>query len=324
MNLKQSIDKILHQWPAKVICLIIAIFIYVFHQVSLIDKKTFTVPLTIQENGLVMHVGSVPNSVSVVVRTSTDNMKLISVSDINATVNLDTIVENGVYDMPIRINISDNIKVLDPLEIRLKDDKVIIEVDKKSFKYVPIQASVVGDVAQGYQVENIAITPSTVKISGPETMLSAVDTVYTSRLNVSNAEVSFSNNVELQTVSKLIEIEDESEYIASVFVTPVIIEKEFIVPVDVMNLKSSLDLKNGSPVVTIKLAGTMNYLEDYHVPKRSIQVYAGDILEEGTYELPLRLYFPNNLEIIEKSSETVTLEIVDKTSAEEKDKVIVE
>lgn len=324
MNLKQSIDKILHQWPAKVICLIIAIFLYVFHQVSLIDKKTFTIPLTIQENGMVMHVGTVPNSVSVVVRTSTDNMKLISVSDINATVNLDTIVEKGVYDLPVKINISDNIKVLDPMEVRLKDDKVIIEVDKKSFKYVPIQASVVGDVATGYEIENIAITPSTVKISGPETMINAVEVVYTSRLNVSNAEVSFSNNVELQSISKLIEIEEESEYVASVYVIPVIIEKEFIVPVDIMNLKSSLDCKNGSPVVTIKLAGTMNYLEDYHVPKRSVQVYAGEITEEGIYELPLRFYFPNNLEIVEKSMETATLEIIEKTNALEDSKINVE
>ena len=53
MNKKRLLDKILDNWPAKVICLIIAIFLYFFHQASLIDSKTFVVPLQIIENGMV-------------------------------------------------------------------------------------------------------------------------------------------------------------------------------------------------------------------------------------------------------------------------------
>ena len=41
MNIRQIFNKVTNQWPAKVICLIIAIFLYVFHQISLIDKKSF-------------------------------------------------------------------------------------------------------------------------------------------------------------------------------------------------------------------------------------------------------------------------------------------
>ena len=51
MNIKHLLDKILDKWPAKAVCLIIAIFLYFFHQASLIDSKTFVVPLNIIENG---------------------------------------------------------------------------------------------------------------------------------------------------------------------------------------------------------------------------------------------------------------------------------
>ena len=78
MNTKHLLDKILDKWPSKVICLVIAIFLYFFHQASLIDSKTFVVPLQIIEDGMVMHVGSVPGSVSVVVRASDETIKSVS------------------------------------------------------------------------------------------------------------------------------------------------------------------------------------------------------------------------------------------------------
>ena len=58
MNTKHLLDKILDKWPAKVICLVIAIFLYFFHQASLIDSKTVVVPLQIIENGIVMHTNT--------------------------------------------------------------------------------------------------------------------------------------------------------------------------------------------------------------------------------------------------------------------------
>lgn len=312
MNLKQSIDKILHQWPAKVICLIIAIFIYIFHQVSLIDKKTFVVPLSIQENGLVMHISQVPNSVAVVVRTSSDNMKLISLNDINASINLDTIVEKGVYELPVNIIISDSIKALDPLEIRLKDDKISLEVDKKVFKYVPVQPTIVGEVSHGYYVDTVTVNPSTVKIYGPEFMVNSIDKVFTNRINVSNAEVSFSNETDIQNLNKVVSIEKEEQYSVDISVIPILIEKEFDVPVEIVNVRSNLNIETNISSVKIKLAGPMNSLENYNVPRRSTQAYAGDIFEPGTYELPLRFYFPTNMEILEKSDEVITIVVTDK------------
>lgn len=317
MNLKQSIDKILHQWPAKVICLIIAIFLYVFHQVSLIDKKTFVVPLTIQENGNVMHVGTVPNTVSVIVRTSNENMKFISANEISAFVNIDNIIDKGVYELPVNLNISDSLKTLDPLEVRLKDNKVVLEVDNRSFKYVKVQPSVVGDVSRFYEIENISITPSTVKITGPKSMIDVIQDVYTSRITVSNAETSFSTDVTVQIVNKLVEIEDDVKVKADVTVVPKNMELELDVPVDLMNLSPELTIEGNVPEVRIRLFGTLNYLENYHVPRRSVQALLGDIKEPGVYELPLYFYFPKFLDIVEKSSETITVTIVKKTSEDE-------
>ena len=313
MNTKRLLDKILDKWPAKVICLVIAIFLYFFHQASLIDSKTFVVPLQIIEDGMVMHVGSVPGSVSVVVRAYDETIKSVLPTDITASISLDTITEKGSYKLPVKITLSENLLEYDPFEIKLKDDSVTIDVDTKAVKYVPLMPSIVGEVAHGYEIDSITISPSTIEISGPKSIVDATEHIYTTRLNVSNAETNFSTETSYQKPNKLLTIIDEEEIKATVSVKPVVMEREFTeVPVEVLNLDKDLEISGELPLISIKLSGSMPILEDYILSKHSVQINLRDVYEPGTYELPLRYVLPSNLNLIEKSDDVLTLTIVRK------------
>jgi YbbR domain-containing protein len=313
MNTKHLLDKILDKWPAKVVCLVIAIFLYFFHQASLIESKTFVVPLQIEENGIVMHVGSVPGSVAVVVRTSDEIIKSVLATDITASVSLDTITTKGSYTLPVKITLSENLMAYDPFEVRLKDDTITIDVDKKVSKYLPMAPSIVGEVAHGYEIDSITISPSTIEISGPESIVNAIDKIYTTRINVSNAETNFSTETSYQKTNKLISIIDEENFRATISVKPVIMERDFTeIPVEILNLDKELEISGELPLVSIKLSGSMPVLEDYILSKHAVQVNLRDIDEPGTYELPLRYVLPSNLNLIEKSDDELTLTIVRK------------
>ena len=313
MNTKHLLDKILDKWPAKVICLVIAIFLYFFHQASLIESKTFVVPLQIEENGIVMHVGSVPGSVAVVVRTSDEIIKSVLATDITASVSLDPITTKGSYTLPVKITLSENLMAYDPFEVRLKDDTITIDVDKKITKYLPMAPSIVGEVAHGYEIDSINISPSTIEISGPESIVNAIDKIYTTRINVSNAETNFSTETSYQKTNKLISIIDEEGFRATISVKPVIMERDFTeIPVEILNLDKELEISGELPLVSIKLSGSMPVLEDYILSKHAVQVNLRDIDEPGTYELPLRYVLPSNLNLIEKSDDDLTLTIVRK------------
>lgn len=314
MNIKHLLDKILDKWPAKVICLIIAIFLYFFHQASLIDSKTFVVPLQIVEDGMVMHVGSVPGSVSVVVRAYDETIKSILPTDISASVSLDTITQKGSYKLPVKITLSENLMEYDPLEIKLKDDSITIDVDTKAIKYVPLLPSIVGEVAHGYEIDSISISPSTVEISGPESIVNATKQINTTRINVSNAETNFTTETSYQKPNKLLTIIDEEEIKATVSVKPVIMERDFSdVAVEVLNLDNDLEISGQLPLISIKLSGTMTVLENYILSKHTVQVNLRDVYEPGTYELPLRYVLPSNLNLVEKSDDVLTLTIVRKS-----------
>ena len=119
MNTKRLTDKLFDKWPAKIICFIIAVFLYFFHQASLVETKTFVLPLEVIENGMVMHLGNIPKSVSVVVRADDNDIKSILPSDMTATVSLDSITEKGTYNLPVNILLSENLMEMDSLEVKL-------------------------------------------------------------------------------------------------------------------------------------------------------------------------------------------------------------
>ena len=314
MNTKHLLDKILDKWPAKVICLVIAIFLYFFHQASLIDSKTVVVPLQIIENGIVMHMGNTPKSVAVVVRAGDETIKSLLPSDITASICLDTITEKGSYKLPVKITLSDHLMAYDPFEVRLKEDSLQIDVDKKAIKYIPITPSIVGEVAHGYEIDSISMSPSTVEVSGPESVLNATEQIFSTRLNVSNAEINFSTETSYQQLNKLLTVLDEGPFKAEVTIKPKAMERIFYeVPVEVLNLNNSLEIKDPLPLVTIKLSGTMPVLENYILSKHSVQINLRDISEPGTYEVPLRYVLPANLQLVEKSDDEITITVIRKS-----------
>ena len=314
MNTKHLLDKILDKWPAKVICLVIAVFLYFFHQASLIDSKNLVVPLIIEENGMVMHIGNVPGSVSVLVRTGEEIMKTILPTDITASVNLDTITQKGTYKLPIKLTLSEGLMEYDPFEVRLKDETITIDVDLKASRYVPVLPSIVGEVAHGYEIESITMSPSTVEISGPESIVNATKQIYTTRLNVSNAETNFSTETSCQQPNKLLTIVDEEPFKATVSVKPKMMEREFSeIPIEILNLSEGLEIGNQLPLISIKLSGSMPVLENYILSKHAVQANLNEIKEAGSYEIPLRYILPSNLQLIEKSDDSITLTIVRKS-----------
>ena len=319
MNTKHLLDEVLDKWPAKVICLIVAIFLYFFHQASIIDSKTLVVPLKILENGVVMQVGSVPKSVSVVVRGSAEDIKLVDPSEITAYVSVDDITQKGQYTLPVQLSLSDALLVLDPFEVKLKDEKLTLYVDRKAIKYVPLMPSVVGEVAHGYEVESITMNPSTIEISGPESVINSTQSVYTTRVNVSNAETNFTVETSYQNLSSIITVVDEGPYKATVTVVPVEMEKDFKdVEVEYINLAEGLEISGEKQTVFLKLSGDMPVLENYILSKHAVQINLRDITEPGTYELPVRYSIPANLKLVEKSDDVLSVTI-DKKIEEKSD-----
>lgn len=310
MSKRSLIERMLDKWPAKIICLIISIFLYIFHQTSIIDKRNIVVPLKIVENGLVMHVGKVPSTVSVVVRGNDSDVKSVVPSDFEATVNLDEITEKGDYLIPVKISLSEKLMEFDPFEVKLKNQQVEVSVDLKDIKYVELVPSVVGEVAHGYTISSIEMNPSFIEISGAKSILDKISHIDTTKINVSNAKNTFSTDCEFLQVSKNFAIEDINPAKATVIITPLEYEKQFENnSVQILNLDDNFEIVSNLPKINVTLKGTMPDLEPYEPGKSFVQLDCSLIKSEGIYSIPVKINYPKKFQLLSKSFDTINLKI---------------
>ena len=310
MSKRSLIERMLDKWPAKIICLIISIFLYIFHQTSIIDKRNIVVPLKIVENGLVMHVGKVPSTVSVVVRGNDSDVKSVVPSDFEATVNLDEITEKGDYLIPVKISLSEKLMEFDPFEVKLKNHQVEVSVDLKDIKYVELVPSVVGEVAHGYTISSIEMNPSFIEISGAKSILDKISHIDTTKINVSNAKNTFSTDCEFLQVSKNFTIEDINPAKATVIITPLEYEKQFENnSVQIVNLDDNFEIVSNLPKINVTLKGTMPDLEPYEPGKNFVQLDCSLIKSEGIYSIPVKINYPKKFQLLSKSFDTINLKI---------------
>ena len=64
----------MENWPAKVICFGIALVLYLVHITSLLDRKTYTVPLKIVADGGMYPMSDYPEYVRITVRSTAENI----------------------------------------------------------------------------------------------------------------------------------------------------------------------------------------------------------------------------------------------------------
>ena len=310
MNSNRLVEKILNKWPAKVICFFIAIFLYVFHQVSLVDKKTFVVPMTVRQNGMVCVNSQLPSSVAVSVKSSSENLTSLLASDIHACLNLDNYTETGLFDIPVELNLSDKFLAFDPFEVKVVPEFFSVKIELKKAKYVKIQPSIVGEVAHGYEISNVEVNPSYAEVIGAESVIDRLEYIETSRVLVSNANRDFSSEAEYLSVNKLIDVVDKGPYKVTISVKPSEVEKVFdnvaVLPV---HLNKKFTLVNEIPSVSFKLKGALLNLEKYSPAINAVSVDLQGITAAGLYDLPLTFNIPSTFVMMEKSNDAVTVQI---------------
>lgn len=320
MNIRQLIDKLLDRWPAKIVCLMLAIFLYIFHQVSLIEKKVYVVPLEIVQDGNVMLLGDYPQNVSVIVRAEPEVINTISASELRASINLNQYAESGTYNVPVSVYIAEKYMLYDPFEVRVKPENLTVAVETKLSKYVKINPSVSGEVAEGYMIKEITMNPGSVEIIGPESIVRATKEIQTTGLIVNNAEKNFADDVNYLEINKLISVPNKGPYKATVTVEPQPMTKDYngihIVP---RNLIESLEIENEIPDVDFTLSGTVPVLGKYILGANVVQIDLREIKEPGEYEIPVHFIIPGNFTLENKSFESVNIKVIERREKPEEE-----
>lgn len=317
MKLNELIDKITNNWVAKIICFTLAILIYFFHQVSMLDKKDIVVPLEVKADGALFPVEKFPPTVKVIVRAEPNEINLVTKGGIKAILDITNYTKSGSYSVPIEISLSNLLKEIDPLEISVKPDKLLVKLEEKAVKYVPVELAISGVPESGYKIASTEIVPSSVKVIGPVSVLENTNKIYTKKINVKGAKTNFSVETELDNINSLLEIFPESKFKVSVYVDPIETEKLFenVVPVPI-GLKDKFEITSQIMPINVLIFGMEKSLEQYKMDEKSVTLDCSKIDRPGEYEIPIDFSLPKDFVIVDKSKSVSKIVIEKKINKE--------
>jgi len=313
MNIKQFLEKATDNWLAKVVCLILAILIYLFYQFSSLDKKVYTLPLTIYENGSMVSATKNKQYVKVTIKGKSEDLATVTENDVTAYLDVSSETEEGSYKFPVLIKTSERLMLMEPLEVKVSPEEEKISIQKKEFKYVPLKPSFSGEVAHGYEQSDYKIEPNTIRIEGPRLMVESIDSIQTTEINVTNMENTVSIDALPVNQNSLISLNEKEKIKVTVNIVQAKQQKTYDnIKINYDNLSDDFEVKSKVQTSSVNVTGNVLDIEKTQNSEIQLQVDCKNIKSEGEYGLFVNVIIPSVLSLDSLSVEKIKINVVQK------------
>ncbi|MBR6154273.1 MAG: hypothetical protein IKQ43_07540 [Treponema sp.] len=308
MKIKRLLDKLLENWPAKVICLALALLLYFFYNLSLLDKKTFTLLVSTVENGQMTSATdkNAIKSVKVTVHAKQEQLAGINEDDLKAYIDISSQTAEGTFDFPVLIETSPRLKLMDPLEITSVPENIKTSVEEKKFKYLPVKTSLVGTPARGYEVLSVKVEPTYARIDGPKSIVDSLSHIYTGAINIEGIYRSSEYEVSLINDNQFLKLNETQNVKVTVDLVQSQTSTTFSqVEVTSIGLPDNLYIANGPYSVSLNLSGTVLALERLSESQIMAIANCSSVTESGEYDIPIEITVPSGIQVDAQSIQSV-------------------
>lgn len=318
-------EKLLENWKAKIGCFVLAIFIFFFHKISSLDKKTYVLPLTVVANGKMTTVEDFSNNyVKVIVRGKAEQLVNITESDIEAYIDISSVTEEGKYQMPVLIKPSEKLSLIEPLELSTSPENVYATLEENVFRYVPVAVTFAGEVPYGYQVSSVSAEPSYVRVTGARSMVESVTSIQTDGVDISNLTENLDTTVKLVNSNKMINVDTYSPVDVKVEVSS-LVEKKQLTGIDIVysNLSKDVDVISPRASLDVEIEGSVLVLDNITQKNIIASADCSSISYGGNYTVPVYIIAPSSVKVVNQSMSSVNItSILRKEEVEEEISVI--
>lgn len=309
MNIKPFLEKLTENWPAKAICLVAACFLCIFNQYSSLEQRSVPVSLEVIQDGEMICTTHIPSSVSVTIKTTSENIGQVSPEGIVAKLDLSYFVEEGNFDAPVFVELPANLKVLDPLQVTVIPENIRVRLERNIAKSVKVVPKFVGDPSYGYEVKSISSEPPYVEIYGPRSLVESLEFLPTEEIVVDEKISTFSEARKIVNLDRLLRIIGESE----VSVTAEIDYQQGLksfehFPVSLSHVAGNLKV-DSSYYVDFSISGSQLNLDEYEPQAYTISANLEAVTLAGDYDVPLTVLLPQHFKLENISSETVKIHV---------------
>jgi YbbR domain-containing protein len=286
-------EKAVNNWPAKVLSVFLAIVLFVFHRMSALEERFFSVPLIIETNGDLTPSSSYPRMIRVTLRGDANSIYPIVEEDIVPYLDMTKYTEAGSFRAPVEVRKQGTAMGVDPLEIGVDPLEITLELDHKVSKYVPLTPIYQGYVESGYELVSYSLDPAQAAIEGPQKLMAGITELNTEYVELSGRNADFSTSVRILNRDPLIIIRGSGTTEFRGFIRAAIIIRNIDqIPIEISGLDEELSAEAEIREGAIRLEGSQNELENY-VPQGTImRLDCSGITQEGSRLIPVTVTVP--------------------------------
>ena len=314
MKFREFTAELFSNWPVKLFSIAAAVILYFLFQIFSLDSKSFSVSLQVREGGIFVLTEQPPAYVRVTVRAKPDKLAVVQKNDIQAYIDTSSVTAAGVNSVPVKLELKDFFTLMEPLDIQVKPYRLSLSFEKVAYKTVPVTPLFFGTPAEGFETSSWTVSPATVKISGPESVIESVTEVYTGTVDLQGRNTGFKAPITIEKSSKRIQILDVPDSFIKVDISPRLDTRRFSnLSVQPFNLNAKLKPEQDIQKITLVLSGPKKVLDSFKPHASMVQADFTDIDKSGSYSVPLRIYIPDELSVVSIEPPVLEVELIENT-----------
>jgi YbbR domain-containing protein len=304
---------LLNNWPAKVIALGVAVVIVLFSDLARTDERYFSVPLEVLVDDSVMPSEEFPTRARVRLRGDESEIYAVNEEDVVAVADFREHTTDGQYRAPVEVERSGTALDFEALEITVEPLNVVVTLEQKLTSSLPVAANIVGFPPHGYEFSDFRISPTTVDVEGPRSVLEGLTQILTEEIDLTGRTEDFSERVRLARPSPLVVFPGGNVVDFRALISETRIQTTFEnLPIDVRGLDPLYELVSDPVTASIRVQGKQLDLEGVPPDRFEVSVDASQIDGSGNYSLATVALVPSGIVVLDIDPSAIEVTVVEK------------
>jgi YbbR domain-containing protein len=317
---KKILTKITENWHVKVLSIALALILFVFHRMSLLEDRFFSVPLHIETNENMVPASSYPRMVRLTVRGEANSIYPILEDDIVAYLDLNKYTTEGIYRTAVQIRKQGTALGVEPLEISVDPLEVSVELDQKISKYVPLIPGFQGYPEPGYEMVSYTLTPAQVVVDGPQRIMNGLSELATDFIELGGRSDDFTAVVRIMNRDPLLVIRGDGTTEFRGLIRHLIMIRSFEnLPIRLRGLREDLIPSVTPGTASVRIEGSQSDIESYEPGADILYLDCSQITEPGLYTLPVHAAIPGSFTLIRSEPSFVPVRVDSLNDDEDED-----
>ncbi|MDR2305233.1 MAG: hypothetical protein LBE10_11685 [Treponema sp.] len=297
-------------WPIKVLSIALALILFVFHRMSTLEDRFFSVPLDVELSQNLLPASSYIRMIRVTLRGDANSIYPILEGDIEAYIDLKKYTRPGSYRATVQVRKKGTALGVESLQISCDPMEISLELDQRISKYVPLTASLRGTPAPDYELVSYTLSPAQVVVDGPLTLLGEVSELNTDFIDLDGRSEDFSVDVSILNRASLLTIRGNGTTEFHGYIRkPVTVRNIGNISISLTNLDPRFTAEIQPETGTVRVEGDQLLLDAFTPPPLFMSIDCSGINAEGDYTLPVTIAGTPGLEIARMEPENAVVSI---------------